>query len=122
MGHRRGFRHPRRVRRVAGGEHRRRAGSLRTDLAGHADRRSLLPAGIGHRPRPRPVEGKPVKKKGRLKNAVRYTEAHHSLTFSRRMLLIGGAQLAIGASLIARLGYLAIDKHELYQTKSEDNR
>ena len=63
-----------------------------------------------------------MKKTGRLKNATRFTEAHQSLTFSRRTLLIGGAQAAIGAALVARLGYLAIDQHDLYETKSEDNR
>ena len=60
--------------------------------------------------------------RGRLKNAARFTEAHQSLTFSRRSLLIGGAQAAIGGALIARLGYLSVNQHQLYQTKSEDNR
>ena len=54
--------------------------------------------------------------------ANRFTEAHQSLTFSRRMLLVGGAQVAIGAALIGRLGYLAIAQNEHYKLLAEDNR
>ena len=32
----------------------------------------------------------------------RYTGAHQSLAFSRRMLLVGGAQAAVGALLVGR--------------------
>ena len=44
--------------------------------------------------------------------ASRYTAAHQSITFSRRMMLVGGAQAAFGAGLIARLGYLSIAQNE----------
>ena len=36
--------------------------------------------------------------------ASRFTAAHQSITFSRRMMLVGGAQAALGGALIARLG------------------
>ena len=37
-------------------------------------------------------------------DAKRFTSVHQSLTFSRRMTLLGGAQAAVGALLIGRLG------------------
>lgn len=52
----------------------------------------------------------------------RYTGAHQSLAFSRRMLLVGGAQGAIGALLVGRLGYLAVAQNEHYKLLSESNR
>ncbi len=52
----------------------------------------------------------------------RYTGAHQSLTFSRRMLLVSGAQGLVGATLIARLGYLAVAQNEKYKLLSESNR
>ncbi len=52
----------------------------------------------------------------------RVTSAHQSLTFSRRMLLLGGAQAGIGALLIGRLGYLSIAQNQKYQLLSEENR
>ena len=54
--------------------------------------------------------------------ASRYTAAHQSITFSRRMMLVGGAQAALGGVLIARLGYLSIAQNEHYQLLSESNR
>jgi penicillin-binding protein 2 len=54
--------------------------------------------------------------------AKRFTSVHQSLTFSRRMLLAGGAQAAIGAVLIGRLGWLSIAENERYQLMSESNR
>ena len=53
---------------------------------------------------------------------IRLTNAHQSITFSRRMLLLGGAQTAIGAVLIGRMGWLAIAQNEKYQLLSESNR
>ena len=47
---------------------------------------------------------------------------HQSLTFSRRMMLVGGAQAALGAVLIARLGWLSVAENEHYQLLSESNR
>ena len=52
----------------------------------------------------------------------RYTGAHQSLAFSRRMLLVGGAQGVVGALLVGRLGYLAVAQNEKYKLLSESNR
>ncbi|RST31190.1 penicillin-binding protein 2 [Sphingomonas ginkgonis] len=52
----------------------------------------------------------------------RITTTHQSISFSRRMLFVGGAQGAIGAVLIGRLGWLAIAQNEKYQLMSESNR
>ncbi|HET9397429.1 MAG TPA: penicillin-binding protein 2 [Sphingomicrobium sp.] len=54
--------------------------------------------------------------------ASRFTAAHQSITFSRRMMLVGGAQAAFGGILLARLGYLSIAQSEHYQLLSESNR
>ena len=54
--------------------------------------------------------------------ASRFTTAHQSMTFSRRMMLVGGAQAAFGGMLIARLGYLSVSQNEHYQLLSESNR
>ncbi len=51
-----------------------------------------------------------------------YTGVHQSITFSRRMLLVGGAQVALGGALIARLGYLSVAENEHYKLLSESNR
>ena len=53
---------------------------------------------------------------------TRLTTAHQSITFSRRMLLLGGAQAAVGAMLIGRLGWLSIAQNQKYQLLSESNR
>jgi penicillin-binding protein 2 len=53
---------------------------------------------------------------------IRITSTHQSITFSRRMLVLGGAQVAIGGLLIGRLGWLAIAQNEKYQLLSESNR
>jgi penicillin-binding protein 2 len=53
---------------------------------------------------------------------IRITSTHQSITFSRRMLLLGGAQAAVGGLLIGRLGWLAIAQNEKYQLLSESNR
>src|SRR6476659_5049067 len=53
---------------------------------------------------------------------IRITNAHQSITFSRRMLMLGGAQAAIGGLLIGRLGWLAVAQNEKYQLLSESNR
>jgi penicillin-binding protein 2 len=53
---------------------------------------------------------------------VRITSTHQSITFSRRMLLLGGAQLGVGGLLIGRLGWLAVAQNEKYQLLSENNR
>ena len=53
---------------------------------------------------------------------MRVTAAHQSITFSRRMMLLGGAQAAVGGLLIGRMGYLAIAQNQKYQLLSESNR
>src|SRR5215203_5752957 len=53
---------------------------------------------------------------------VRFTNAHQSITFSRRMMLVGGAEAAIGAMLIGRMGWLSIAENQKYQLLSEENR
>ncbi|WP_205481613.1 penicillin-binding protein 2 [Sphingomonas arenae] len=52
----------------------------------------------------------------------RFTTVHQDLTFSRRTLVVGGAQAAVGALLIGRLGWLAIAENEKYNLLAEDNR
>ena len=53
---------------------------------------------------------------------MRLTAAHQSLAFSRRMLLLGGAQAVLGGLLVGRLGYLAISQNEHYRLLAESNR
>ena len=53
---------------------------------------------------------------------VRFTNAHQSITFSRRMMLLGGAQAAVGTLLIGRLGWLSVAQNQKYQLLSESNR
>ena len=53
---------------------------------------------------------------------IRITTAHQSITFSRRMLVLGGAQAGVGGLLIGRLGWLAVAQNEKYQLLSENNR
>jgi penicillin-binding protein 2 len=52
----------------------------------------------------------------------RITTAHQSLTFSRRMVLLGGAQAAVGGLLISRMGWLSIAENQKYSLLSESNR
>jgi penicillin-binding protein 2 len=53
---------------------------------------------------------------------MRITTAHQSITFSRRMMLLGAGQAAVGGLLIGRMGWLAIAQNEKYQLLSESNR
>src|SRR3569623_737243 len=53
---------------------------------------------------------------------IRITNTHQSLTFSRRMVVLGGAQVAVGGLLIGRLGWLAIADNEKYLLLSESIR
>ena len=52
----------------------------------------------------------------------RFASAHQSLLFSRRMLLVGAAQIGVGGLLVGRLGWLAVAENERYETLSENNR
>ena len=54
--------------------------------------------------------------------ASRFTAAHQSITFSRRMMLFGGAQALFGGALVARLAYLSVAQNKHYQLLSESNR
>ena len=53
---------------------------------------------------------------------VRFTNAHQSITFSRRMMLVTGAEAAVGAVLIGRMGWLSIAQNQKYELLSESNR
>ncbi|HET7709398.1 MAG TPA: penicillin-binding protein 2 [Sphingomicrobium sp.] len=57
-----------------------------------------------------------------MKLEKRFTSVHQSLTFSRRMMLMRGAQLGVGGLLLGRLGWLSIAENERYQLMSESNR
>jgi len=57
-----------------------------------------------------------------MKSPKRFTNVHQSLTFSRRMMVLGGAQAAVGALLIGRMGWLSVAQNEKYQLLSESNR
>src|SRR6476646_8617384 len=63
----------------------------------------------------RRLEARPMKH-------MRITTAHQSITFSRRMMLLGGAQAAVGGLLVGRMGWLAIAQNQKYQLLSESNR
>lgn len=55
-------------------------------------------------------------------NPIRLTATHQSITFSRRMLLLGSAQAGVGALLIGRMGWLSVAQNQKYQLLSESNR
>ena len=57
-----------------------------------------------------------------MNGAKRITPIHQSLTFSRRMLVLGGAQAGVGALLIGRMGWLSVAENAKYQLLSESNR
>ena len=57
-----------------------------------------------------------------MSKPIRLTTAHQSITFSRRMMLLGTAQAGVGALLIGRLGWLSIAQNQKYQLLSESNR
>src|SRR3954454_6546960 len=99
------------ARREAG---RRRAGLLRPrPAAGHF--RLRLPCVRVGRLAHRRVEARPMKH-------MRITTAHRSITFSRRIMLLGAGQVTIGGLLIGRMSWLAIAQNEKYQLLSESNR
>jgi penicillin-binding protein 2 len=57
-----------------------------------------------------------------MSKPIRLTNAHQSITFSRRMLLLSGAEAAVGTMLIGRMGWLAIAQNQKYALLSESNR
>lgn len=50
------------------------------------------------------------------------TTASRNITLSRRTMLVGGLQAAVGITLAGRMGYIAIAENERYQMLSESNR
>jgi penicillin-binding protein 2 len=50
------------------------------------------------------------------------TEAQQNFSFTRRALVLGGAQLGIGAVLAARMAYISIAQNERYTLLAESNR
>ncbi|MFL6830134.1 MAG: penicillin-binding protein 2, partial [Sphingomicrobium sp.] len=58
----------------------------------------------------------------KMESSRRFTTVHQSITFSRRMMLLGGAQAAVGALLIGRMGWLSVAQNQKYQLLSESNR
>jgi penicillin-binding protein 2 len=50
------------------------------------------------------------------------TENSHAYTFTRRAMVLGGAQGALAAALAARMGWIAIHENERYKLLSESNR
>ncbi|AGH50229.1 peptidoglycan glycosyltransferase [Sphingomonas sp. MM-1] len=50
------------------------------------------------------------------------TEQQQLLTFTRRAMVLGSAQIGIGAILAARMGWLSIAENERYRLMAEDNR
>jgi penicillin-binding protein 2 len=50
------------------------------------------------------------------------TEAWRGFTFTRRTMLVAGAQVAVGAVLAARLAYISIYDNERYTLEAESNR
>jgi penicillin-binding protein 2 len=50
------------------------------------------------------------------------TEAWRGLTFTRRALVVGGAQAAVGVALAARMAYISVIDNDRYVLESESNR
>src|SRR4029453_10274784 len=56
------------------------------------------------------------------RNVPLVTEASQAGTFSRRALVVGGAQATLAALLAGRMGYIAIAQNRRYTSMAEDNR
>ena len=50
------------------------------------------------------------------------TEAQQAFSFTRRSMVLGGAQLALGGLLAARMAYISIAQNEKYALLAESNR
>lgn len=50
------------------------------------------------------------------------TEAQQAFTFTRRSLVLGGAQVAVGAVLAGRMAWLSVAQNEKYSLLAESNR
>lgn len=62
-----------------------------------------------------------MKRRGRRTRPI-LTEGTQSISFTRRTMLVGGAQLGVGVLLAARMAYISIAENERYQMMSESNR
>src|SRR5437764_11083823 len=96
-------------------EGRRRSPAARADGAATGDFHLPVPRLCVGDFAARCLEARPMKH-------MRITTAHQSITFSRRMMLLGGAQAVVGGVLVGRMGWLAIAQNEKYQLLSESNR
>ncbi len=56
------------------------------------------------------------------KKSLPITEAWRGLTFTRRALVVGGAQAAVGVALAARMAYISVVDNDRYVLESESNR
>src|SRR5574338_378855 len=90
---------------------RRSTGAFHDDAAAARDRDLRLPDECVGRGADRPMEARPMK-------PIRLTATHQSITFSRRMLLLGGAQAGVGALLIGRMGWLSVAQNARYPLRS----
>ncbi|PZQ21552.1 MAG: penicillin-binding protein 2 [Sphingopyxis macrogoltabida] len=50
------------------------------------------------------------------------TEAWRGITFTRRALVVGGAQAAVGVALAARMAYISVIDNDRYVLEAESNR
>jgi penicillin-binding protein 2 len=50
------------------------------------------------------------------------TESNQAFTFTRRAMVLGGAQVAVAGLLIGRMGWISVHENERYQMLSESNR
>ena len=50
------------------------------------------------------------------------TEATQQFSFTRRAMLLGGAQAVFGGVLVARMAYISVVENERYNLLSESNR
>lgn len=57
-----------------------------------------------------------------MKRGKIVTEHSQSFTFTRRAMVLGGAQLAVGGLLAARMAWLAVAENERYRLLAESNR
>ena len=60
--------------------------------------------------------------KRRPRNRPVVTESSQAQTFSRRALVIGGAQGLLATLLAGRMGYIAIAENQRYRALAEENR
>src|SRR3546814_15425670 len=50
------------------------------------------------------------------------TEAWRGITFTRRAIVVGGGQAALGVALAARMAYISVVENDRYVLESESNR